>query len=139
MFGCIQLCSKFSISLLINLFYVLSGFLMFLKTRYKCKHSHFEQSCNLKFTFQFPLMFGFFDQKFLIILYTNVTLTVHGYKYPVNCFSRLFFIRNSNNEERNSEKVGRILITCFFVDVAECLMLEGRDLKERNGFTVLKV
>ena len=84
-------------------------------------------------------MFNFFDQKFLLILYTNVTLTVHGYKYPVNCFSRLFFIRNSNNEERNSEKVGQILITCFFVDVAECLMLEGRDLKERNGFTVLKV
>ena len=50
-FGCIQLCNKFAISLLINLFYFLSGFLMFLKTRYKCKHSHFEQSCNLKFTF----------------------------------------------------------------------------------------
>ena len=50
-FGCIQLCSKFSISLLINLFYVLSGFLMLLKTRYEYKQSHFEQSCNLKFTF----------------------------------------------------------------------------------------
>lgn len=112
-------------------------FLMFRKTRYKCKHGHFEQSCNSRFNSLWCLIF--FDQKFLIILYTNVTLTVHGYKYPVDCFSRLFFIRNSNNEERNSEKVGRILITCFFVDVAECLMLEGRDLKERNGFTVLKV
>lgn len=59
-------------------------------------------------------MFNFFDQKFLIISYTNVTLTVHGYKYPVDCFSRSFLIRNSNNEKRNSEKVGWILITRFF-------------------------
>lgn len=127
--------------------YVLSGFSMFRKTkrsiiiifkRYTCKHLALSSLVNYNSRFN-SLMFNFFDQKLLIISYTNVTLTVHCYKYPVDCFSRAFLIRNSNSEERNSEKVGWILITCFFVDVAECLMLEGRDLKERNGFTVLKV
>lgn len=113
-FGCVQFCSKFAISLLISLLYVLSGFSMFRKTkrsiiiifkRYTCKHLALSSLVNYNSRFN-SLMFNFFDQKLLIISYTNVTLTVHCYKYPVDCFSRAFLIRNSNSEERNSEKVG---------------------------------
>lgn len=113
-FGCVQFCSKFAISLLISLLYVLSGFSMFRKTkrsiiiifkRYTCKHLALSSLVNYNSCFN-SLMFNFFDQKLLIISYTSVTLTVHCYKYPVDCFSRAFLIRNSNSEERNSEKVG---------------------------------